>query len=144
MVKKKRSACNAGDPGSTPESGRSPREENGNPLQYSCLENPMDLPRGCKESDTIERITLSLSFSLPPQLCLSNYKPEITVASVFLEHLLCAVCYSEHFTYYSRPPVVQTGSASVPFYTRRKRLSNLYKVRRSGGMALGLRPSRST
>ena len=38
----KESACSAGDPGSTPESGRSPREGNGNPLQYSCLENPMD------------------------------------------------------------------------------------------------------
>ena len=30
------------DPGSIPESGRSPGEGNGNPLQYSCLENPMD------------------------------------------------------------------------------------------------------
>ena len=33
---------NAGDPGSTPGSGRSPGEGNSNPLQYSCLENPMD------------------------------------------------------------------------------------------------------
>ena len=31
-----------GDPGSIPGSGRPPREGNGNPLQYSCLENPMD------------------------------------------------------------------------------------------------------
>ena len=38
----KESACNAGDPGSIPGSGRSPGEGNGNPLQYSCLENPMD------------------------------------------------------------------------------------------------------
>ena len=36
------SACNAGDPGSISESGRSPGEGNGTPLQYSCLENPMD------------------------------------------------------------------------------------------------------
>ena len=35
-------AYNAGDPGSIPGSGRSPGEGNGNPLQYSCLENPMD------------------------------------------------------------------------------------------------------
>ena len=35
-------ACNAGDPGSIPGSGSSPGEGNGNPLQYSCLENPMD------------------------------------------------------------------------------------------------------
>ena len=38
----KASACNAGDPGSIPGSGRSPGEGNGNPLQYSCLENSMD------------------------------------------------------------------------------------------------------
>ena len=38
----KASACNVGDLGSIPGSGRSPGEGNGNPLQYSCLENPMD------------------------------------------------------------------------------------------------------
>ena len=36
------SACNAGDQGLIPGLGRSPKEGNGNPLQYSCLENPMD------------------------------------------------------------------------------------------------------
>ena len=36
------SAYYAGDPGSIPGSGRSPGGGNGNPLQYSCLENPMD------------------------------------------------------------------------------------------------------
>ena len=36
------SARNAGDPGSIPGSGKSPGEGNGNPLQYSCLGNPMD------------------------------------------------------------------------------------------------------
>ena len=35
-------ACNVGDLGSIPVSGRSPGEGNGNPLQFSCLENPMD------------------------------------------------------------------------------------------------------
>ena len=38
----KASACNVGDLGSIPGSGRSPGEGNGNPLRYSCLENPMD------------------------------------------------------------------------------------------------------
>ena len=38
----KESACNAGDSGSLPVSGKSLEEGNGNPLQYSCLENPMD------------------------------------------------------------------------------------------------------
>ena len=58
----KASASNVEDPGSIPGSGRSPGEGNGNPLQYSCLENPIDRnlvvysPRGCKESDTTERL----------------------------------------------------------------------------------------
>ena len=38
----KESACNAGDLGSIPGLERSPGEENGNPLQYSCLGNPVD------------------------------------------------------------------------------------------------------
>ena len=38
----KASAYNVGEPGSIPGSKRSPGEGNGNPLQYSCLENPMD------------------------------------------------------------------------------------------------------
>ena len=38
----KETVCSAGDLGLIPGSGRSPGEGNGNPLQYSCLENPMD------------------------------------------------------------------------------------------------------
>ena len=41
-LREKESACNAGDPGSTPGMGRSPGEENGYPRQYSCLKNSMD------------------------------------------------------------------------------------------------------
>ena len=44
----KESACNAGDPCSITRSGRSPGEGNGNPLQYSCLENSMD--RGVQQA----------------------------------------------------------------------------------------------
>ena len=52
----KASAYNAGDLGLIPGSGRSPREGNGNPLQYSCLENPMD--RGAWEA-TVHGVTKS-------------------------------------------------------------------------------------
>ena len=50
----KESACNAGELDSVPESGRSPGEGNGYPLLYSCLENSMDRPWSCKESDMIK------------------------------------------------------------------------------------------
>ena len=57
------SACNAGDPGYLLWSRISPGEGNGNPLQYSCLENSMAIgawwvPRSHKESDMTERLTL--------------------------------------------------------------------------------------
>ena len=61
----KESTCTAGYPGSIPGSGRFPGEGNSHPLQYSCLENPMDRgagglqSMGHKESDTVERLTLS-------------------------------------------------------------------------------------
>ena len=44
----KESACSAGDPGLIPGLGRSPGERNGNPLQHSCLENPID--RGARST----------------------------------------------------------------------------------------------
>ena len=53
-VPESESACNAGDLGSIPGLGRSPGEGNGNPLQYSGLENSMDRPWGHRESDMTE------------------------------------------------------------------------------------------
>ena len=61
----KESACKAGDPGSIPESGRSPEGGNGNLLQYSRLDNSMD--RGARGAavhgvaKTHTRLTLPLS-----------------------------------------------------------------------------------
>ena len=52
----KASACNEGDPGSIPGSRRSPGEGNGNPLQYSCPENPMG--RGAWQA-TVHGVTKS-------------------------------------------------------------------------------------
>ena len=58
----KESACNAGNLGSIPGSGRSHGEGNSNPLQYSCLGNPMDrgawkiIVHGVAELDKTERL----------------------------------------------------------------------------------------
>ena len=63
----KESACNVGDLGSIPGSGRPTGEGDGYPFQYSCLENSMDRrlvgysSLGHKESDTTERLTLTFS-----------------------------------------------------------------------------------
>ena len=71
-------AYNAGDLASIPGSGRSPGEGNGNQLQYSCLENPMDggtwlgySPWGHKELDTTERLH-SLTYSLAFVNCVTS------------------------------------------------------------------------
>ena len=60
----KQSACNAGDLGSVPGLGRFPGGGHGNPLQYSCLENPYEQrnledfsPWGRKESDSTEQLS---------------------------------------------------------------------------------------
>ena len=63
----KESACNSGDLGSIHELGRSLGEGHGNPLQYSCLENPMEIlegysPWGHTELDVTERLTLSFIY----------------------------------------------------------------------------------
>ena len=52
----KESACNSGDSGSIPGSGRSPGEGNGNPLQYSCLEIPYTEEPGGLQSMGSQRV----------------------------------------------------------------------------------------
>ena len=60
------STCNARDPGSIPGSGRSPRKGNGNPLEYSCLENHMD--RGAWQAivHEVARVVHDVATKSPP------------------------------------------------------------------------------
>ena len=67
------SICNAEDLGSIPGSGSSPGGGHGNPVQYSCLQNPQGQrslagysPRYCRESDTTEQAGHSLSIAAAP------------------------------------------------------------------------------
>ena len=62
--------ANAGDAGSIPRSGRSPGEGNGNPLQYSCLENPMDRGAWQVTAHAVERVGRELATKPPPRVCL--------------------------------------------------------------------------
>ena len=69
----------AGEVISIPGLGRSPREENGNPLQYSCLENPMD--RGACWA-TVHGVTNSWTQLINSTTTITTYVP-ITVQKLF-------------------------------------------------------------
>ena len=62
----KESACNAEDPGSSPGSGRSPGGGNGNPLQYYCLENLMDIGAWQATVNGVARVRHDLATKPPP------------------------------------------------------------------------------
>ena len=62
----KESACNTGDPGSIPGSGRPSGEGNGNPLQYFCLENPMDRGAWWATVYRVARVGHNLATKPPP------------------------------------------------------------------------------
>ena len=99
----KESACNAGDPGSIPGLGRSPGEGNGNPLQYSYLENPMDrgawwaTVHGVTELDATNTHTQYNEYPY-------NHHRGLTTVSVYLLHA-CGNTSKEVtdiFTFYSQ------------------------------------------
>ena len=73
--------ANAGDAGSVPGSGRSPEGGNGYPLQYSCLENPMD--RGAWRA-IVHGVTTELDMIEQ----LSNNKQSVNVSDVWMNQLL--------------------------------------------------------
>ena len=66
------STCHAGVWGSGPESGRSPGEGNGNPLQYSSLENPMDRGDWRAAVHGVARVGHDLA-TKHPQMCLQGF-----------------------------------------------------------------------
>ena len=111
------SACNAGDLGSTPGLGRSPVEGNGNLLQYSCLENPMDggawwatvhrVPKNRTWLSDFTFIFFSSMMSVPYYflLCTRHYtkndlhnylKPRMKVPSTTQDLLLLLACRDYH------------------------------------------------
>ena len=73
-------ACNAGDLHSIPALGKSPGRGHGNPLQYSCLENPHGQrepagysPWGCKQSDMTERLSTEQHICIHTTICIYNF-----------------------------------------------------------------------
>jgi len=125
----KASACNGGDQGSIPGSGRSPGEGNGNPLQHSCLENPS--PWGCKESDTTERLHFT---SLPSNLwviilpcwyCFLMHKIFFSWSAIclFFTFVACALqsfFFLTHIIFYAKIIHLRLNRISLEGYTRSK------------------------
>ena len=94
----KASACNAGNLGSIPGSGRSPGEGNGNPLQYSCLENSMDwgawwaTVHGVAESDT--PVWLHFHFHYLTKLFILSYYSNKNNFVIFIQILFFKIVWS--------------------------------------------------
>ena len=77
----KESACSAGDLGSIPELERSPGEGNGNPLQYSYLENPMDRGTWQATVDGVTRVQHDLATKPPSAAASRRLRQEFSVVS---------------------------------------------------------------
>ena len=101
----KESDCNAGDPGSIPGFRRYPGEGNGNPLQYSCLENPMD--RGAwqvtvhgtanSQGQLGDYATTEVSFSYVKRFCLLICSIFAALVNCkFLANRKCAIHFACH------------------------------------------------
>ena len=110
----KESACNAGHPGSIPGLGRSPGEGNGTPLQYSCLENPVDggawwaAVHGVPKSPTrLSNFTFTFHFNaLEKEMATHSSDGEAWWAAVYgvtqsrtqLKRLSSSSCWHKKFT----------------------------------------------
>ena len=114
----KEPACHVGDPGSILGSGRSPGEGNGNPLQYSCLENAMDRGawwatfHGVAELDTTDTNTFTLHTyilftDLPTQyniIYLSDNQCHLSVHPSVHPFIHLSICL---FIYFSHLPALE-------------------------------------
>ena len=86
----KKLPANAGEAGSIPGSGRSYRVGNSNPLQYSCLENPMD--RGAQWA-TVHEVTKSQTWLRSLNRDHSSAKPQIFIIKAFIEKNCWSLLY---------------------------------------------------
>ena len=82
-------ACNAGEPGSILGSGRSPGEGNVNPLQYSCLEDPMDREARQATVHWFKRVRHNLA-TKPPNLVVHLRFVHLTLYKLHLNKVLIA------------------------------------------------------
>ena len=117
----KESACDAGDLGLIPGLGRSPGEGNGNPLQYSCLENPMDRGAWQVTVHGVARVRCDLATTPPPPDWQwgvdslehkSTFIPELPTSSVKLSFFFPSTCLSI-LAFKGRAAESELGNASL-------------------------------
>ena len=94
----KESTCSAGDLVSVSGSGRSPGEGNGNPLQYSCLENPMDRGAQWATVHGVSRVRHDSATKPPPISTIERGFPH----NIFLYHLLNNIFLSISTSFFKR------------------------------------------
>ena len=105
----KNPACNAGDAGSVPGSGRTPGGENGNPLQYSFLENPMD--RGTWQAKH-QRVTRAGHDWVSTHTHTHNGLPAPSAQRIKFKLLISSQPLPMFSTYY-KPPLIAVHPSSV-------------------------------
>ena len=115
----KMSACNTGDLGSIPGSGRSPGEGNGNPLQDSCLENPMNREAWWA---TVHGVTKSRTRLSDFASLLSSFPPPIFSLLVFLLSFPVFLSLFQALPYYLAGLLVPIFISSVHFSSQPKPL----------------------
>ena len=125
----KESACNAGDRGSIPGLGRSPAEGNGNLLQYSCLENPMDKGAWWATVHGVARVRHDLAIKPPNHATFYTYLekyPCILLSSLILlkttRSNILTVCSSKKILYtiilnfYHHIKTIWSGNDNILYY----------------------------
>ena len=125
----KESACNAGDLGSIPGLGRSPAEGNGNLLQYSCLENPMDKGAWWATVHGVARVGHDLATKPPNHATFYTYLekyPCILLSSLILlkttRSNILTVCSSKKILYtiilnfYHHIKTIWSGNDNILYY----------------------------
>ena len=115
----KESVCSVGDPGSTPGSGRSPGEQNGNPLHYSCLENLMDRGTWRATVHEVARVGHDLATKPPPPPATHKlWMQEGTSAQRVLSQEPCTCCafFQDVSPLSLRAPVSPHLRQQLPFF----------------------------
>ena len=103
------SACNAGDLGLIPRSGKSPEKENGYPLQYSCLENSMDRAAWRAIVHVVIKSRTQPSPNTFAFLLLSRPGPALSILHVLDHFILITLCYHYYPPFANEEAEAQRG-----------------------------------